>query len=361
VLASELSRTVTYFENAVVADVDNDGNAEVVTGTNTAMGSACDEDGGEPRGPNGISVWGDPTDTWVSARRIWNQQSYHVTNVTEGGTIPLHPPESWSSLNERTYNTYRSQPRSYGAAPDLAVTEVGVSSPDAACGELTEDVDIAFVIENQGDLRVGPGVTVGFVGLWGDEEELLSNSGGARLELVLTQSLEPRRSVLLSVSYSAANSARGTLPDRVRVVVDVDDNERECDENDNELEADVDPGAERPDLELLLGTATENCPDASVAFTLRNVGTQSVRDVELAFFAGNPSQGGQLLLSETLPGSLPPGDEQTFDVTISDFPTTGDVIIYGVADPANVIDECNDVNNQDPADNAIGCRIELPH
>ena len=172
------------------------------------------------------------------------------------------------------------------------MTDLGVFSPDAACGELTENTDITFLIENQGDLRVGPGVAVGFVGLWGGEEqELLSAPVGARLALTCTQSLEPGRAVLLSVSYRTVNNGRGTLPDQVRVIVDVDDIERECDEGDNALEEDVDPGIQRADLELRLGTATADCPDGSVTVTLGNVGTETASDVGLAFFAGSPSPG----------------------------------------------------------------------
>ncbi|NRA32740.1 MAG: VCBS repeat-containing protein, partial [Polyangiaceae bacterium] len=169
VLYSEISRSRTGIENPVVADVDNDGNAEIVTGMNTARDDRCDDDtndGVEPRGPNGIRVWGDPTDTWVSARRIWNQQSYHVTNVTESGSIPMHPPESWGNFNGRSYNTYRSQPRSSGIAPDLRTANIGVSSPDAQCGALSDNIDIVVEIVNDGDLRVGPGVVVTFSGSW---------------------------------------------------------------------------------------------------------------------------------------------------------------------------------------------------
>src|SRR5690606_13150608 len=146
---------------------DNDGNAEIVVGSNTALGGRCNEDGSDPQGPNGLRVFGDPTDTWVSARRVWNEQSYHVTNVTEGGGIPTREASSWLILGGRSYNTYRSQPRSFGVAPDLVVSDIAISSPDAMCGMLSETITIAFQVENIGDLRVGPGIIVRFEGDFG--------------------------------------------------------------------------------------------------------------------------------------------------------------------------------------------------
>ena len=71
VLFADISRSRTWTENPVVADVDNDGNAEVVTALNTEQENrSCDDDPlGTILGPNGIRVWGDPNDTWVAARR----------------------------------------------------------------------------------------------------------------------------------------------------------------------------------------------------------------------------------------------------------------------------------------------------
>jgi hypothetical protein len=45
----------------------------------------------------------DREDRWIQARRIWNQHTYHVTNVEENGTIPRFEAPSWRSLN--TYRT----------------------------------------------------------------------------------------------------------------------------------------------------------------------------------------------------------------------------------------------------------------
>jgi hypothetical protein len=41
----------------------------------------------------------DIEDRWIQARRIWNQHSYHVSNVREDGTIPQFEPKSWEGLN----------------------------------------------------------------------------------------------------------------------------------------------------------------------------------------------------------------------------------------------------------------------
>ena len=45
-------------------------------------------------------------DRWLPARRIWNQHSYHVTNVREDGSIPQCEPPHWRALN-----TFRAQAR----------------------------------------------------------------------------------------------------------------------------------------------------------------------------------------------------------------------------------------------------------
>lgn len=50
-----------------------------------------------------MQVIRDVEDRWIQARRIWNQHTYHVTNVREDGTIPQNEPPSWELLN--TYRT----------------------------------------------------------------------------------------------------------------------------------------------------------------------------------------------------------------------------------------------------------------
>ncbi len=85
----------TQFEYPVVADVDNDGSAEIVVVSNRGY-----DNGTSPP----VQVIRDKQDRWIPARRIWNQHTYHVTNVREDGTIPTVEPKHWTLLN-----TFRTQ------------------------------------------------------------------------------------------------------------------------------------------------------------------------------------------------------------------------------------------------------------
>ncbi|MEM6997179.1 MAG: VCBS repeat-containing protein [Myxococcota bacterium] len=93
VLLQSPRSSATLTEYPVVADVDNDGSAEIVVTSNPFAG------GGSPT----VQVIRDAEDRWIQARRIWNQHTYHVTNVREDGTIPTHETPHWSLLN--TYRT----------------------------------------------------------------------------------------------------------------------------------------------------------------------------------------------------------------------------------------------------------------
>jgi hypothetical protein len=91
VLLSTPRNSLTQIEYPSVADIDNDGSAEIVVVSNG---------GGQPA----VQVIRDVEDRWIQARRIWNQHTYHVTNVREDGTIPDIEPKHWHLLN-----TYRTQ------------------------------------------------------------------------------------------------------------------------------------------------------------------------------------------------------------------------------------------------------------
>ena len=87
-----LSRTTT--EYPVVVDVDNDGSAELVVVSESDL----------PGNSATVQVIRDAQDRWVPARRIWNQHTYHVTNVREDGVVPQNELPHWDYLN-----TFRTQ------------------------------------------------------------------------------------------------------------------------------------------------------------------------------------------------------------------------------------------------------------
>jgi hypothetical protein len=98
VLLSTPRSSGTLSEYPVVADLDNDGSAEIVVVSN-AYGMPSPT----------VQVIRDVMDRWIQARRIWNQHTYHVTNVREDGTIPQFEVPSWTALN-----TYRTQAQIQG-------------------------------------------------------------------------------------------------------------------------------------------------------------------------------------------------------------------------------------------------------
>lgn len=79
--------SITIVEYPVVADVDNDGSAEIVVVSN--------HNDAHPT----VQVFRDDEDRWIPTRRIWNQHTYHVTNVREDGSIPQFEPPHWELLN----------------------------------------------------------------------------------------------------------------------------------------------------------------------------------------------------------------------------------------------------------------------
>lgn len=353
---SEPSESRTRIEYPVVADVDNDGNAEIVFATSTESGFCSQGITGAYN--TGVEVWGDKSDSWVSARRVWNQHAYHVTNVTESGALPLFEPESWKPYAGRLYNTYRSNPRVYNVAPDLAIQGIQVSSPDAVCGQLSNLLDITVQVANAGDLRVGPGVTLSFYGTWPTPASSgpLHVAGGAPLTLTLQSNLEPGESILVTAGYDAANDAPGVLPSQVRVVVDEANAERECIETNNDRTADVTPGVPLPDLRVEVDVTTPPaCPNPLVQTKVFNDGSAPAANVVVRYYAGDPNAGGKALHDEVLPGPIDPGTSVSLAPALANFPKGLLVKIYAAVDPDGLIPECNDGNNGDSAQDKLIC------
>jgi len=138
--------TGTLFEYPVIADVDNDGQADIVMGAN-AYAYACNN-----TKQAGISIYGSATSSWVRTRRVWNQHTYHVTNIDESGAVPASEKPNWSQPGLNNFRQNK-QPGAEFAAPDLIVSVFPVCSGSYG---------LAARVRNIGQASVPEGVVVGF-------------------------------------------------------------------------------------------------------------------------------------------------------------------------------------------------------
>ena len=92
VLARTPRTSGTLSEYPVVADIDNDGAAELI------VVSSFEPTEHTTAAPT-VQVFEAEKGSWAPTRRIWNQHTYHVTNVGEDGTIPRHEAASYSGPN----------------------------------------------------------------------------------------------------------------------------------------------------------------------------------------------------------------------------------------------------------------------
>ena len=211
VLFRDRNSSRTRTEYPVIADVDGDFKAEIVFPTNNDSGFKLDA---------GIEVWGDLRDNWVSTRPVWNEHSYHITNVGLIGEIPTIEPPSWSTPMGEPYNSYRRNAQGEGdsvfCAPDLQVKDLGVVYESCPSLEMT------VTVANLGCLGVGPGVKVSFY------EQTLGYLGTA----VTVGPLPAGASELVQLKFVTDQK-----PSEIWAVVDEDDKMmgalNECKENNN--------------------------------------------------------------------------------------------------------------------------------
>jgi len=147
VLYETCNTSGTLWEYPLVADVTNDGHADIVVASNSYSSLNC-----AGVKTTGIRIFGDTEGKWVRTRRIWNQHSYHVTNVYEDGTIPM---VELANYLQPGLNNFRQnvQPTGQFAAPDLIVSVFPLCS---------NPYGLVARVFNVGEASVSAGVVVGF-------------------------------------------------------------------------------------------------------------------------------------------------------------------------------------------------------
>ena len=210
----------TGIEYPLIVDVDGDNNSEFVVPANNDQ---IVRDKCKPPGTRGITVFGDSADMWVSTRPVWNQHSYHITNVTSAGQIPIKEDRNW---DKKGLNNFRQNVQGEGIfnAPDLTI--VGLSAYTLGCPQA---IELRVRVANSGSLGVAPGVKVALY-----RGQLLSAYHLVGLAST-TKVLLPGGSQLLKVSYQMPKGSFGPFDFWAKA----DDDGKgksavaECDENNN--------------------------------------------------------------------------------------------------------------------------------
>lgn len=200
----------TLWEYPAVADIDHDGSAEIVIGSNNY---------GFP-GWGGITVFGHVSNGWPRSGSTWAVHDFAVTNVNPDGTVPTVPVPSWQA-----YNVYRARP----AVDNPAGLDLNVSLADLCVASCTDGpIKIAVQVSNQGAVDVDAGIAWAFY----------KNDGGT-LTVVTTGTLPA-----ILAGHSIDSFEISVLPTDIGdqgFIVAVDDDGTgqdvalECDESNNQI------------------------------------------------------------------------------------------------------------------------------
>ena len=205
-LIKELNSSCTAYEMPIVADIDGSGRAKILVPNNNVCEYVCDW-GVQGQSMNvGLKALKSPNDRWVNTRSVWNEHTYHVSNVNLDGTLPYPEPASWQAPQS---NTYRQNVQGQGvfSAPDLSICDVLVDMTQCAGAGAT----VTAVVYNGGALMAKPGLTVDFYAVFDDGTT-------AHLGQALTRTtLNPGDSEKVSVPWIAPPQSKSVT---VKAVVD---------------------------------------------------------------------------------------------------------------------------------------------
>ena len=157
------SRAGTRTEYPIVADVNGDGQAEIVVtaqATNGPSGS----------GTGWISVYSSANQPWVPARRVWNQHGYNVVNINDDLTVPQFQQNPLNPAFGGRYNNFLVQTSVGGdsitnvfPAPD-AIIDVAMANgqPVIDFSDCPDNITATLVIDNQGDAPLPASTPIAF-------------------------------------------------------------------------------------------------------------------------------------------------------------------------------------------------------
>ncbi len=165
-LATIASTSGTAFEMPIVADIDNDSQAEILVTTNNGVTTAVGY----------LKAYRSAADPWSPARPVWNQHAYHNTHINDDLSVPkdeqnhgiYYVSEAVSCASGRTgwiLNNYLQQaaPRDRNGCLVYPSSNAEIEQLGVAC---TQDdslsVEVTYRVTNSGDTYIEEGVPVSF-------------------------------------------------------------------------------------------------------------------------------------------------------------------------------------------------------
>ncbi len=221
-LYTQCNTSGTLLEFPVVADVDNDGRAEIVLIENNYSVRCLDD----TMSSTGFHVYGHPSGEWVGSRPIFNQHSYHVTNINDDGTVPEREPKHWETP---VLNAFRQNLAIFDV-PDLIVEDMEVTQEFCP-----EKLKVQVRVINRGASVAPPGIPVSFFSVR-DQERTFVGRG------VTSKRLNPGDDQIVALDPAFEITQTGGQPFQFMASINHPDHEpraefREChtDNNDSDV------------------------------------------------------------------------------------------------------------------------------
>ena len=224
----------TWKEYPVVADVNNDERAEIVTCGRTGYGLGWV--GGQLVVVGGIHPW-------APARPVWNQYMYNVTNVNKDLTIPMPLFNNATSFTDpdgvvrRPFNNFLQQATTldqYGR-PFMPLANLSVSSNPTITYD-GDNIQMVMTVCNTGELVFGGPLSISIYTVSGNllqtETQIQSLSPGECSTVTLNIN------VSLLANYENPYPLRVTVNDQGAGAAQYGGLQAECDTTDNSLHFD---------------------------------------------------------------------------------------------------------------------------
>ena len=199
----------TMIETPAVADIDGDGQGEILFGSGPCSHNPCNW--------VGVQAIGSADGDWPSTRPVYNQHAYWGGNIADDLSVPTDTTPPW--LQDE--NLIRGQ-ASIWETPDLPNLQAAVSDVCIASCAADGFTQVALQVWNSGAADAESGVVLRLYGTVDDTLQLLD-------ERATTAAVPAQASYEWTV-----DTTRDALGSELLVIVDEDDAIEECIEDDNQ-------------------------------------------------------------------------------------------------------------------------------